>query len=92
ELYFTKSSIFTENEIFPNLHFEDLDQELFTKARNLIRSNRSDHPWMTIKDEELLKEASLWRKDFRTGQEGLTLAAALIFGKDTTIQSLLPAY
>lgn len=31
-------------------------------------------------------------KDFRTGEEGLTLAAALIFGKDTTIQSLLPAY
>jgi ATP-dependent DNA helicase RecG len=92
DLYFTKSSIFTENEIYPNLHFEDLDRDLFSKARNLIRSNRSDHPWLTIKDEEMLKEASLWRKNFRTGQEGLTLAAALIFGKDTTIQSLLPAY
>lgn len=92
DLYFTKSSIFIENEIYPKLAFKDLDPELFTKARNLIRSQRSDHPWLAIKDEEMLKEASLWRKDFKTGQEGLTLAAALIFGKETTIQSLLPAY
>lgn len=27
-----------------------------------------------------------------TGQEGLTLAVALIFGKDTTIESILPGY
>ena len=41
---------------------------------------------------QILKDASLWRKDFETGEEGLTLAAALIFGKDSTIQSILPAY
>ncbi|MDZ7762805.1 MAG: hypothetical protein U5K00_00035 [Melioribacteraceae bacterium] len=38
------------------------------------------------------RESSLWRKDFQTGEEGLTLAAGLIFGKDVTIQNLLPAY
>lgn len=40
----------------------------------------------------MLKDSSLWRRDFATDQEGYTLAAALIFGKDTTIQSILSAY
>jgi ATP-dependent DNA helicase RecG len=30
--------------------------------------------------------------DYKTGETGLTLAAALIFGKDTTIHSILPGY
>jgi len=32
------------------------------------------------------------RRDFTTGEEGLTLAAALIFGTDEVIGNLLPAY
>jgi ATP-dependent DNA helicase RecG len=92
ELYKNKSSIFTESEIIQNLTMEDLDAKLFEKARNLIRSNRSDHPWLLVDDLTMLKEAVLWRKDFNSGKEGFTLAAALLFGKDTTIQSLLPAY
>ena len=71
---------------------EDLDDSLFEKVRHLIRSNRSDHPWLLVDNLTMLKEAVLWRKDFNTGKEGLTLAAALLFGKDTSIQSLLPAY
>ena len=39
-----------------------------------------------------MKSSSLRVKDFQNGEEGLTLAAALIFGKDTTIQAILPAY
>jgi ATP-dependent DNA helicase RecG len=70
----------------------DLDNVLFDKAYTLIRNNRSDHPWLMVDKEQMLKDATLWRKDYQTGQEGLTLAAALIFGKDRTIQSLLPAY
>ncbi len=92
DLYLRKRNFFSESTIYPFLKMEDLDPELFTKARNLIRSNRSDHPWLLVSDEQMLRDSTLWRKDFRTGQEGLTLAAALIFGKDTTIQSLLPAY
>ncbi len=53
---------------------------------------RSDHPWLLVDDEQMLRESSLWRKDFFNNQEGLTLAAALIFGSEATIKSLLPAY
>lgn len=38
----------------------------------------------------LLRSANLYSKDFVTGKEGLTLAAILLFGKDTTILSVLP--
>ena len=31
-------------------------------------------------------------KDYLTGQEGLTLASGLLFGKDETIGSLCPTY
>lgn len=92
DLHLVKRNVFTESEIIPNLGMDDLDKALFDKARNLIRSNRSDHPWLSIDDLSILKEAVLWRKDFITGKEGLTLAAALIFGKDSTIQSILTAY
>ncbi len=92
ELYFQKSQYFTESTIYPHLRMEDLDPALFEKARQLIRNTRRDHPWLSVDNEQLLREAVLWRRDFNTGQEGLTLAAALIFGKDSTIQNLLPAY
>lgn len=92
EIHLRKRTFFTESLIYPALTMNDLDPVLFQKARDMIRSNRSDHPWLMVSDEDMLKGSVLWRKDFLTGQEGLTLAAALIFGKDSTIQSLLPAY
>ena len=92
DLYLRKRNFFTEAQIIPHLTLQDLDTALFEKARQLIRNFRSDHPWLLVNDEQMLKDSVLWRKDFMNGQEGLTLAAALIFGKDATIQSILPAY
>lgn len=92
DLYLRKRNCFTETAIYPHLTKNDLDVTLFDKARSLIRGYRSDHPWLTLSNEELLQSSSLRLKDFKTGLEGLTLAAALMFGKDTTIQAILPAY
>lgn len=92
ELYFRKRNHFTENEIFPYLKLEDLDKVLFDKARAIIRSVNSSHPWLTMSDINLLRSCGFYRKDNRTGEEGLTLASALVFGKDITIQNILPAY
>ncbi len=92
DLYFRKRNFFSESTIYPFLEITDMDEKLFEKARALIRGYRSDHPWLFISNEELLRSSSLYIKDFRTGKQGFTLASALIFGKDTTIQSILPAY
>ncbi|WP_018477021.1 AlbA family DNA-binding domain-containing protein [Pontibacter roseus] len=92
EIYLQKRQLFSEAKIYKYLTYEDLEPKLFDKARSLIRGFSSLHPWVSASDEQILKESSLYRKDYTTGEEGLTLAAALIFGKNTTIQNLLPAY
>ncbi|MGC9364007.1 MAG: helix-turn-helix domain-containing protein [Fidelibacterota bacterium] len=38
------------------------------------------------------KSAGLYRRDFETGKEGYTLAAALLFAKDDVLQQIVPAY
>jgi ATP-dependent DNA helicase RecG len=92
EMYLRKRNFFTETQIYPYLSLADFDDSLFEKARQLIRNFRSDHPWLLVSVEQMLKDSVLWRKDHTTGMEGYTLAAALIFGKESTIQSILPAY
>ncbi len=92
ELYFRKRQVFTESQIYRYLRVEDLDPNLFVKGRRLIRAANPAHPWLAYTDEELLRSSLLHRRDFQTGEEGLTLAAALIFGRDEVIQSILPAY
>ena len=92
DLYHRKRTFFSEGEIYEHLAMSDLDIGLFDKARTLIRNYRSDHPWLLSDNLQMLKDSILWKKDFAAGREGFTLAAALIFGKDQTIQSILPAY
>jgi ATP-dependent DNA helicase RecG len=92
ELYFQKRNSFSEAIIYPALKIEDLSDDLFQEAKSIIRGVNANHPWLYIPFEQLLREASLFIKDFHSGKEGLTLSAALIFGKDTVIQNILPAY
>jgi len=92
EIYNRKRNHYTEGIIYPALRFEDLKTELFPKVRNLIRSNNINHPWLALNDHEILEKAGLWKRDFQTAQEGYTLAAALLFGKDEVIQQIVPHY
>lgn len=45
-----------------------------------------------MSDEQLLRSAGLILTDADTGREGITLAAILLFGKDSTIMSVLPQH
>lgn len=45
-----------------------------------------------MNEEEILRSTGLILADPDTGQEGITLAAILLFGKDQTIMSVLPQY
>lgn len=40
-----------------------------------------------MSDEEILKSAGLWEKDFSSGIQGYNLAGVLLFGKDEVIRS-----
>lgn len=92
DIYFRKRQNFSETQIFPALQMEDLNQEVFDKVKRLIAAINTTHPWLTASNERILRDVNFLRRDFVTGEEGLTLAAALVFGKDETIGSILPAY
>jgi ATP-dependent DNA helicase RecG len=92
EIFNRKRTHYTEGIVYGGLRFEDFKPEIFSKVRNLIRSNNPSHPWLSVDDETMLKMAGLWKRDLYTHQEGYTLAAALLFGKDEVIQSVLPHY
>jgi ATP-dependent DNA helicase RecG len=92
DLFLKKRTIYTETHIYPGLTMNEMDESLFEKARNLIYSNKKDHPWLSVSNERMLQDAVLYYNDYEQRKEGFTLAAALLFGKDLTIQNLLPAY
>lgn len=89
-LFNKKNKYYSERTIYPALRFEDFNQALFEKVRNLIGSKQHDHPWLDLSNPGLLEVAGLWGKDGTSGEEGYTLAAALLFGKDIVIQNILP--
>ena len=92
EIYNRKRNHYTEGIIYPAVRMKDLNQGLFSKVRNLIKSNHANHPWLVLNDTQLLQKAGLWKRDYQTGQEGYTLAAVLLFGKDEVIQQVVPHY
>jgi ATP-dependent DNA helicase RecG len=92
QLYLRKSNSFTESGIYKFLSLENFRPELIARVRKLASIRTPGHPWESMNDTELLRSAKLYRNDFKTGEEGFILAAALLFGKDEVIQNILPAY
>ncbi len=92
ELHNHKRSFYSESIIYPFIQLSDFNETLFFKVRQLIRNNKPNHPWLSLDDEQLIKTAGLWRKDYHSGQEGYTLAAILLFGRDQVIHQVLPHF
>ncbi len=91
-LYIRKQFSFSENRVYPYITLEDFRSDLFDRVRRMVRVERPDHPWINMSDEQLLSSAGLYQRDYQTGKEGYTLAAALLFGNDQLIQNVLPQY
>ena len=90
QLYVRKQSNYSENTIYPHAELADLRPELIGRARTLAENRQPEHPWTAMDDTELLTSAQLWQQDYQRNVRGLTLAAILLFGKDSTILSVLP--
>lgn len=90
-IYIRKQRIHSENQVFPFATISDLRDDLIKRARQMaINNGQKNHIWLNMTDEEMLRSLNLIERDLNTGKEGLTLAAILLFGKDTTILSALP--
>lgn len=87
-----KLSLFTEQRTISFATLQDLRPELFDRARRLMHSYNSKHPWADLSNEELLQIGGFYAQDHQTGKPCLTLAAVLMFGTDLAIQQAVPAY
>ena len=87
-----KQDGFTENRVFPYLRMEHFEPKCFDLARSSVKVERPNHPWVTMSNEEILRSAKMYLTDVHTNQQGYTFAAAMIFGKETTITSVCGHY
>ena len=92
QIYARKQSSYFVNQIYPAFSLEYLDSRLIERARKMTGIRSQNHPWKSMTDEEILRSSGLILSDSITGKEGITLAAILLFGKDSTIMSVLPQY
>lgn len=91
-LYLRKQNEYTERRIFRYVTLNDFKPDTISEARRLATKRTPGHPWGSMDDEELLRSAKLYARDLRTGEEGYTLAAVLLFGTDEAISDVCPAY
>ncbi|MFK7806969.1 MAG: RNA-binding domain-containing protein [Saprospiraceae bacterium] len=89
QLYLRKQNSYSENQVFPYVQLTDFKASLFDKVRSLARNIQPTHPWLAMNNKELLRSAGLFKRDMKTGDEGYTLAAVLLFGTDECIQNVL---
>ena len=90
--YARKQSTYFVNKVYPNFGLDFLDFEVIRKAKKMAVSRVDNHAWADMSEEEILRSTGLILTDPDTGKEGITLAAILLFGKDSTIMSVLPQY
>ena len=76
------------------IHFTetDLDLDTLQAYRNRFRSAKPTHRWNSLDDHEFLRSIGGLRRDRISGEEGLTLAGLLMFGKLRPILDAVPHY
>lgn len=75
-----------DSELLPHFGLDDLDKKSLEQYRNRFASRSPAHPWLKLDDRGLLEKLGGWRKDRAKGENGLTVAGLLMFGKDQTIR------
>jgi len=80
-----------DHRILKHFGLDDLDLPSLTQYRQRFRAAKGDHPWLGLDDRALLEKLQGWRRDRATGEEGLTLAGLIMFGKDQAIRDPLAA-
>lgn len=90
-LYARKNGSYFVNKV-TGFWIDSLRSDLIERTRNMTRIREKEHLWRSMSDEELLRSAGLILKDEHTHKEGVTIAAILLFGSDSTIMSVLPQH
>ncbi len=90
-LYAKKSGSYFVNKV-TGFGIDSLRSDLIKRAKSMTRVRDEEHPWRSMSDEQLLRSAGLILTDEQSQKEGVTIAAILLFGQDSTIMSVLPQH
>ena len=81
-----------DTRLLEGFNLDDIEPESLEVYRNELRSTKPGHPWLSVGDQELLRQLGAWKRDRQTGETGLTLAGVLMFGKHRSIHDAIPNY
>ncbi|QQZ29820.1 transcriptional regulator [Thiothrix subterranea] len=84
-MFADQSSEPADSRILQHFGWNDLDKDSIRQFRNRFASRDPYHAWLEEDDLGLLTKLGGWRRDRASGQEGLTLAGLLMFGKHEAI-------
>ena len=75
-----------DNTIIEYYTMDDINKETFRKYRRIFENRHEGHVWNSHDDKKFLENLGGYRKDRRTGVEGLTVAGLLMFGTGQAIR------
>ena len=75
-----------DDRILERFGADDLDPASLQQYRQRFSARSPDHPWLAEEEAGFLEKLGAWRRDRLSGQEGLTVAGLLMFGKDEAIR------
>ena len=81
-----------DSQILIGFDLSDLDLSTLKTYRQMFQNRQPEHAFNTLDDIEFLRALSAWKKERLTGQEGLTVAGLLVFGKYQSIREQFSSY
>ncbi|HHP1263334.1 TPA: RNA-binding domain-containing protein [Enterobacter roggenkampii] len=81
-----------DSQILIGFDLSDLDLTTLKTYRQMFQNRQPEHAFNTLDDIEFLRALSAWKKERLTGQEGVTVAGLLVFGKYQSIREQFSSY
>ena len=84
-----------DTRILEHFGLPDADPDTLRQYRQRFATTTPEHPWIALDDLAFLTKLGAWRKDRASGQEGLTVAGLLMFGRAESLrapEAALPGY
>ena len=81
-----------DDRVLRGYEFEDLEETTFRAYRQMFANRDPNHPWNVLPDREFLRQIGGWRKDRETGENGVTAAGLLMFGRWNALFEAFPNY
>lgn len=87
-----RAEVPADSLILEGYSFADIDPHSLGQYRQRFASHKPIHPWLSEDDRAFLLKLGGWRVDRRSGEEGLTVAGLLMFGRIEAITERIPEY